>query len=154
MNYYFVCKRKLWLFLHDIQMESDNQEVQIGKLIDERSYSREKKNIKINDTISVDFIGKYNVLHEIKKSKSIEKSGEWQLKYYMYYLSRKGVKIGKGIIDYPKLKERYEVKLEEDDKKYIETIIKEIREIKDDKIPDKLNHKICKKCSYYELCYI
>ena len=29
VNYYAVCKRKLWLFSHDIEMEREN--VQIGK---------------------------------------------------------------------------------------------------------------------------
>lgn len=31
--YYFVCKRKLWYFCHDIQMEnvSQNENVQLGK---------------------------------------------------------------------------------------------------------------------------
>ena len=35
--YYFVCKRKLWYFCHDLQMEnvSQNENVQLGKLLDE-----------------------------------------------------------------------------------------------------------------------
>lgn len=37
--YYFVCKRKLWFFTNEIQMESENEDVIIGKLIDENSYS-------------------------------------------------------------------------------------------------------------------
>ena len=31
--YYFVCKRKLWFFANEIQMESENEDVIIGKLI-------------------------------------------------------------------------------------------------------------------------
>ncbi|WP_330381861.1 CRISPR-associated protein Cas4 [Defluviitalea phaphyphila] len=154
INYYFVCKRKLWYFIHDIQMEKENEDVQIGKLIDEKSYSREKKHITINNTISVDFIGKYNILHEVKKSKSIEEAGEWQIKYYIYYLRKKGVNIHKGIIDYPKLRQRQEVFLEKEDEIYIEKIIKEIKELKEGTIPNQISSKICKKCAYYELCYI
>lgn len=41
--YYFVCKRKLWLFGNDLDMEHTSELVGIGKLIDETSYSREKK---------------------------------------------------------------------------------------------------------------
>lgn len=37
--YYFVCKRKLWYFCHGIQMEADNENVQLGKLLDASSYS-------------------------------------------------------------------------------------------------------------------
>ena len=28
--YYFVCKRKLWYFCHEIRMESDNENVMLG----------------------------------------------------------------------------------------------------------------------------
>ena len=34
--YYFVCKRKLWYFVHEINMESENENVLLGKLLDER----------------------------------------------------------------------------------------------------------------------
>lgn len=154
INYYFVCKRKLWYFLNDIQMESLNEDVQIGKLIDETSYSREKKNITINNTISVDFIGKYNVLHEVKKSRSMEEAGEWQIKYYIYYLRKNGVPIKKGIIDYPKIRKCSEVKLSEEEEAIIEDMIQQISDLKYKNIPERINNKICKRCAYYELCYI
>ena len=35
--YYFVCKRKLWYFCHEIRMESNNEDVQLGKILDETS---------------------------------------------------------------------------------------------------------------------
>ena len=47
INYYFICKRKLWYFSHGIQMEQEHDNVIIGKLIDENSYGREKKHILI-----------------------------------------------------------------------------------------------------------
>lgn len=34
--YYFVCKRKLWYFINEINMESDNENVMLGKLLDEQ----------------------------------------------------------------------------------------------------------------------
>ena len=40
--YYFVCQRKLWFSLHGIAMESENENVQIGKALDELSYRTEK----------------------------------------------------------------------------------------------------------------
>ena len=36
--YYFVCKRKLWYFCHEINMEAENENVLLGKLLDENSY--------------------------------------------------------------------------------------------------------------------
>lgn len=67
--YYFVCKRKLWYFCHDIQMEnaSQNENVLLGKLLDESSYSRNQKHINIDDTINIDFIKDFQEIHEVKK---------------------------------------------------------------------------------------
>ncbi|MCI1931549.1 MAG: CRISPR-associated protein Cas4 [Clostridia bacterium] len=33
-----VCKKKLWYFIHDITMESENEDVNLGRIIDEQSY--------------------------------------------------------------------------------------------------------------------
>ena len=41
--YYFICQRKLWYFLNEINMEQNSELVSIGKIIDETTYSREKK---------------------------------------------------------------------------------------------------------------
>lgn len=71
--YYFICKRKIWLFNRKIQLESENENVMIGKLIDENTYLREKKHILIDETINVDFIKNWKVLHEIKKVKALKK---------------------------------------------------------------------------------
>lgn len=52
--YYYVCKRKLWYFVNGLTMESENENVKIGKIVDETSYKNEKKHILINDTINID----------------------------------------------------------------------------------------------------
>lgn len=54
--YYFVCHRKLWLFSKDITFEKDNENVMLGKLLDENSYKKDKKHIMIDETINIDFI--------------------------------------------------------------------------------------------------
>lgn len=153
--YYFICKRKLWFFANEIQMESENEDVIIGKLIDENSYSRELKHVLIDNTVNIDFIKEWKILHEVKKQKSVEEAGIWQLKYYIYFLRKRGINIEKGILDYPKLKKREEIFLTEEDEKRIEEVLLEIREIVNLKLPPKLEKlKICKKCAYFEYCYI
>ena len=153
--YYFVCKRKLWFFANEIQMESENEDVIIGKLIDENSYSRELKHVLIDNTVNIDFIKEWKILHEVKKQKSVEEAGIWQLKYYIYFLRKRGINIEKGILDYPKVKKREEIFLTEEDEKRIEEVLLEIREIVNLKLPPKLEKlKICKKCAYFEYCYI
>ena len=54
--YYFVCKRKLWYFTNNINMEQNSELVEIGKILDETSYAREDKSILIDNTINIDFI--------------------------------------------------------------------------------------------------
>ena len=36
--YYFVCKRKLWYFSQNIEMEQNSSNVEIGKFIDENYF--------------------------------------------------------------------------------------------------------------------
>lgn len=153
--YYFICKRKLWYFNNDLTMEKGNELVKIGKLIDENSYKREKKNILIDENINIDFIKDWKVLHEVKKSRKIEQASIWQLKYYMWLLKEKGVDIQKGILDYPLLRKRKEIYPDEINEQKIEEIvlgIKQIQALK--KAPLVINKQICKKCAYFELCYI
>ena len=89
--YYIICKRKLWYFTNNINMEQNSELVEIGKILDETSYTRENKSILIDNTINIDFIKGECILHEIKKTKAIEEAGIWQVKYYMYYLQKRGV---------------------------------------------------------------
>ena len=136
-------------------MEQNSELVSIGKTIDETSYKREKKSILIDNTINIDFIKDGAVLHEVKKTKAIEEAGIWQLKYYMYYLKQKGVETLEAKIDYPLLRQTKEIVLEKEDVEIIENVIKNIQEIvTKENPPEVLNEKICKKCSYYDLCYV
>lgn len=153
--YYFVCKRKLWYFCHEINMESENENVQLGKLLDEKSYERDEKHINIDNVINIDFIREHQELHEIKKSKAIEEAGIWQVKYYLYYLEERGVKNIKGKIDYPLMKKTLLVELSEQGREKLKSIIDEIESMKKEEFPPKFTEqKICKKCAYHDLCFI
>ena len=88
--YYEVCKRKLWYFCNEIQMEQGNESVAIGKAIDEETYQRDEKHINIDNIINIDFIRSKGVLHEVKKSKKIEEASIFQVKYYLYFLKNRG----------------------------------------------------------------
>lgn len=153
--YYFICHRKLWYFANEINMEQNSELVSIGKILDETTYKRENKSILIDGTINIDFIRDGAVLHEVKKTKSIEDAGIWQLKYYMFYLEQRGVKNISAKIDYPLIRETKEVVLDDEDKTILSNIEKNVEEIiKMDKPPKVMNEKICKKCAYFDLCYV
>jgi len=153
--YYFICHRKLWHFINGITLEEGHENVQIGKLLDKSSYSREKKNRLFDGAINIDFIRDWKILHEVKKSKKMEEANIWQLKYYIYYLRKANIQIEKGILDYPKLRSREDVELTLEDELKIEKILEKIKELaKLKEPPNVIESKICKNCAYYEFCYI
>lgn len=155
MYYYVVCKRKLWYFYNQIQLENESENVKIGKAIDEYSYQREDKNINIDDVINIDFIKSKKILHEVKKSRKIEEAGILQIKYYLYYLRQRGVLNVTGKIDFPLLKQNIIINLTDEDICEIEVILKNLDKIVKLEVPPKLEKlPICKKCAYFELCFI
>lgn len=136
-------------------MEHLDENVQLGKLLDESSYNREKGQVMIDETVNIDFIKDWKVLHEVKKSKAIEEAGIWQLKYYMYFLKQKGIIIEKGVVDYPKLRQRETIFLTTEDERKIEEILVDIEITTSSlKPPTIIDKPLCKKCAYYEYCYI
>lgn len=132
LNYYQVCKRKLWLFANQINMEHTSDLVYEGKLIHEESYpqrSSKYEEVELNG-IKVDFYDPRNkVIHEIKKSNKVERAHELQLKYYLCVFERNGIVGVTGILEYPILRKRDTVVLSEVDRETIKTIEEEIVQI-------------------------
>lgn len=153
--YYIVCPKKLWYFANQISMEHTNKDVELGKLIDENSYTREQKHIQIGEEINIDFIKNNTVLHEVKKSKKIEKASIFQIKYYIYYLKKRGVMGITGKLDYPLLRQTVEVELSLSDELRMEEVLKEIEILIEDNTPPNMKKKgYCKNCAYFDLCMI
>jgi len=151
--YYNICHRKLWLFSKNISMEHTSELVDIGKIIHESSYSRKRKEIELGG-IKVDLLdARHGIIHEVKKSKSLEDAHLWQIKYYLYYFKQIGIDV-EGIIDYPKLRRRERIVLSEEDILRLENMLADIAiiEVKTE-LPPVINKPYCKKCSYYEFCY-
>jgi CRISPR-associated exonuclease Cas4 len=158
INYYHVCKRELWFFSHGLQMEHTSDMVAEGKLIQEYSYPQRAQGYEEVELegIKIDFYdAKNKIIHEIKKSNKVEDAHTWQVKYYMYILRQKGIDGVKGILEYPKLRQIKHIELKEDDIDYFESIRPRILDIiNSDTCPDKIQKKFCKKCSYYDFCWI
>lgn len=157
VNYYFICKTKLWLFSHYLQMERENENVKIGKQIHEDSFKKKEKNIRIGP-IAFDFIEKENgikvEIHETKKSPKMKKATKYQILYYLYHLKKRGIE-AKAILHFPQQRKKEKIKLDKKDKTEIEEILEEIRKIEDkEEMPKPKKKKRCKKCAYRELCWI
>ena len=154
INYYYICKRKLWLFTKGITMEQNSDRVMSGKIIHENSYKRQKhKELLIDNLLRLDIVDSEYV-REVKISSKMKKADEMQLYYYIYYLKKLGIN-KKGMINYVKEKKQEEIELtpekEEEIEKTIEGIIK-ISKLNKPPTLEKLSY--CTKCAYYEFCFV
>jgi len=152
-----VCPTKLWFFIHDLGMEYESDLVVLGKILHEKSYPQEAKEILVSEKIKIDFISRRGgiIIHEVKHSDRLSEADELQVLYYIYYLKSIGVKNVYGVIHYPRLKKKIYVKpSDEDFRKLFEAfnLIDNIKKM--DRPPEPVMKKICRLCSYYNLCWV
>ena len=157
INYYFHCKRQCWLHGNRVNLEDNSEDVKIGKAIHEVKED-EGKNTEVSiDNIKIDKITS-EYLVEIKKSDSDYEAVKWQVLFYLKVLKTKGIN-RKGKIEFveknkSKNKIFYEELDEEKEKELIEiedSIVKLLQQSMPPKV--KFDNK-CKKCAYYDYCYI
>lgn len=154
INYYFVCKRKLWFFSHNIELESDSDLVLMGKLLHEDSYNRKSLKEVEFERIKIDFIEKSKEIHEVKRSRKIENAHIYQLLYYLYFLKKSANVKAKGILNYPLLKRKFNVELNSEKEKEMENILTNVKDIVSQARPPEAEWKsYCKNCAYRELCW-
>jgi CRISPR-associated exonuclease Cas4 len=139
-------------------MEHTSDLVYDGKLIHENSYpqrSERYEELEI-EGCKIDFYdAKNKIVHEIKKSDKVELAHAWQLKYYIYVLENNGIEGVTGILEYPTLRQTQKIKLSDLDRQSIEKMKVDIHTlISSDQCPAPIENKICKKCSYYDFCYV
>ncbi len=133
----------------------DNEFLELGRLIHDDSYRREKHEILV-DNMKYDMIKKGNdsyIIAEIKKTSKYEKAALMQLSYYLYRLYQKGL-ILKGQLLIPREKKKIEVVLDDSIIKEIETVVNNIYKIIFESSPPKLKKiPFCKNCAYQDLCW-
>lgn len=154
-EYYHLCPRKAWYCAHGLSMEGENENVQIGKLIDETAYSRERKHILVDDRASIDFL-RDNTIYEVKKSTREKASAIAQIQYYLYVLHEKGLTEATGELRVPRENFIERVKLSEEDRAQIMRTIAKIETLLQQELPPPGIERrgVCKKCAYFELCVI
>lgn len=151
VQYFSICKRKLWLYSRQISFETEHEKVIEGTLLHEKAYSRKKKELTLEDSVIDVLDGAY--IQETKLSSKMQHSDELQLLYYLYLLKNRGV-IKKGKIAYTKEKKVVEVILTEENEQRIKRVIAEIYQIlQSDKSPVLKRLPYCKNCAYYDFCY-
>ncbi|GAB6102017.1 CRISPR-associated protein Cas4 [Thermococcus atlanticus] len=154
INYLFICPTKLWYFIHGVTMEQESEWVDLGRFLHERRYENEEKEVQVG-SIKIDFVRRGGIIevHEVKLGRSMEKAHEMQALYYLHYLKRLGI-TAKAVLNYPKLRETKELTLDGREKE-VEEAINEVERIKAlPKPPEPVKTRKCKKCAYYELCWV
>jgi len=158
LNLFHICKREMWLHANGIRIEHTSDAVAEGKLIGETSYPQRAEKyteIEIGGSKIDFYVAKNKVIHEIKRSDSMEKAHEWQVKYYIWLLEQNGIEGVKGVLEYPKLRQTQNIDFTDDDRNYLRQTEQQIEAIIGiESCPPVINAWLCKKCSYYDFCYI
>ena len=84
----------------------------------------------------------------------MEKAHEMQILYYLYLLKQKGISNRKGMINYPRQRRTLEIELTPEKEREVEAAIEDAKKISNLPTPPEAAFmKICKSCSYMELCW-
>lgn len=159
--YYYICPREVWLMSRHLEPYQGNPFIEIGRLISEEAYKRDKKEITIQTPegiggMVIDIIKREDeevVIAEIKKSSSFEKSAKMQLAYYLLRLKMLGID-AKGELLFPKEKKKIQVTLTDELEQELTEAQQNIKRIiSQEKPPEPRLIKYCKKCGYQELCW-
>lgn len=157
INYYFHCRRQCWLFANRINMEDNSEDVRIGKVLHELKLQDNKQSEVLIGNIRVDKLTN-EYLEELKKSDADVEAVKWQTLYYLKVLKEKGIKRNGKIIFHEKKKQTHKivyVELTEEIESRLDRIIKEVDEYIQGPLPDSpISSAKCKRCSYYEYCFI
>lgn len=157
INYYFHCKRQCYLFGNRLDFEDDSELVHVGRVIHEMRADDSKDSEIAIDNIRLDKLTD-EYLIEIKKSDADIEAGKWQLYYYLHVLKSKGI-IRKGKLEFVEKNKPgrtvliFELGAEEE--KELELILSQIEKLlKSDVVPAAVGRPCCKKCAYYEYCFV
>lgn len=157
INYYFHCKRQCYLHGNRLNLEDNSEIVKIGKAIhEEKSENSSNSEITI-ENIRIDKLTS-EYLVEIKKSDADIEASKWQLIYYLNVLKGKGI-VRKGKLEFVEKNKRDNkilyLELNDENVHQLGIYINDIENLLEQRdIPPIINKPKCKKCAYYEYCYI
>ena len=153
--YYFVCKREVWLMSREVTPFEEDDLLEIGRLIHEDSYKREKKEVDIF-SMKIDVLRKSNgrlLIGEMKKSSSYLMPARMQLLFYLYRLKEMGIS-AEGELLIPKERKKEKVILSEEAEEKVKDAISDIRRIIAlETPPPTVKTHFCNKCAYKDFCF-
>ena len=155
ISYLYICKRKLWFYRHGMRPELEHVNVQIGMHIQDTTFKREEKDIAIGEIGVLDWAAfKHGIIHETKKGKTPGKGDVAQVRYYMWWLNKNGVRVDECKIHYPKMRRTESVPWNDTADEQVEQDLLDTRAILDLPKPPAIHkYPYCKSCAYFELCF-
>ena len=144
------------MFGNRLNLEDNSEEVKIGKAIHEERAEKENAEIAIENIKLDKLTAEY--LTEVKKSDADIEASKWQLILYLKVLKDKGID-RKGKLEFVEKnkssKKTMIIELTDEIEKELNQYIQEIEALlQGEEIPSVLDKSKCKKCAYYEYCYI
>ncbi len=140
---------------HELNPEHENTFLELGRLVHEDAYSRDKKEFTFPG-MKIDILQKKEgklIIGEIKKSSKTVKSAKMQLAYYLWRLEKMGVQ-AKGELLFPRERKRIPIELTESLRSELGKTIEDIEKIVTSKSPlPPVRSRFCKKCAYQEFCW-
>lgn len=168
-SYYLICPRKAWLVRQGIWMEQESEDVALGRLLDETTYSRSEKHLDLHATApdGTPLTGRIDravlrdgVLHETKKGRSCQASHVSQVRFYLWLLKLNGVTGANGTpfrgqIDYPALRRSEPVALGPPQEEELVLQLQHLGQLLEQPHPPARlpKREFCRKCAFEELCY-
>ena len=133
----------------------ENPFIEIGRLISQESYKRDRKEIRLENMV-IDLIrGREGgvIVGEVKKSSRYERSARMQLAFYLYRLKTLGID-ARGELLFPRERKKIGVTLNQTLVEELEEAIRDIEEITRSDVPPPVRRiRFCSKCGYNEFCF-
>ncbi|NME70539.1 CRISPR-associated protein Cas4 [Flammeovirga aprica] len=158
IHYLHICKRKLWLLLKGISMETSSERVLEGKHLHDTAYKQRAEKWREIDLGcgKIDYFDpKTNTVMEVKTSDKMEWAHEAQVLFYLYTLEQMGVEKPNARLEYPLLRKTKELVMNDGlraEVKKWKNEVEELYQITD--CPPCIDKPFCKNCSFHDFCYI
>ncbi len=155
-GYFGVCPREAWLMGHALEPFPEHELLALGRLLQERSYSRERKEVALPG-MRLDLLGrggKTLVVAEVKRSSGEREAHLLQLGYYLLRLREMGLE-AQGELRYPEERRVERVALTPE----LEARVREAEEALQELLaqpapPPPKRIPACSGCAYFEFCFV
>lgn len=157
ISYFYICRRRAWLSVHEMTITDGTLFVKHGSFISnrKRAYGYSEMVVGRNkiDNLKVDDDGSY-VVHEFKRGGKLLDADVMQVSHYINVLEHIGSKVKHAEIHLLKSKRIEFINFNSQLKEKLELTYKELQNMLHTEIPEaELNYFCYHGCSFVEFCW-